>query len=166
MCFVQSLKISSSNDRELTRVTGVHLPGKTNEDVVLFFSNGKTFNHFPKSINKFFKNVDNIFIKSANITELSKSDLQPFGTQLKAFGFENNILEVIESDLFDENPNLEWIFLENDKIKIVEKGAFDKLEKLTTLGFNNNPCHTGYRSTREGVVELIAAIERNCSENF
>lgn len=77
-----------------------------------------------------------------------------FSTQLKA----------IEADAFAFNPRIEQIMIHANQISYVGKGAFDKLEKLSSLNFNSNPCHSGSAGKRSGVIELIAKIEEKCTD--
>lgn len=163
-CDVQAIKISSTDDCELTNVTGAHESGKANIDVLFFHTYAKNFFCFPKNLKNVFVNVDKIHFYQANFTTLTRSDLQPFGSQLKKFWFFGGDLEVIPAELFADTVNLEWIFLDDNKIKHVGKGTFTKLTKLTALCFRSNPCHSGYSFNRDGVVNLIAQVNNKCTD--
>lgn len=164
-CDVQSYSILAEDDHEITKLSGRHRRGKSNEDVTVFLSNGKIVNYFPKNIKKYFNNVQKILISAANISRLTKQDLQPFGSQLKYFLFADNKLEEVPKDLFDYTPNIEHLQLQTNLIKFVEDGAFSKLQQLKFLYFQVNPCHSGYaENDRKAVVKLIREIEGKCKE--
>ena len=157
---MQSVTLSSPEDREITSVNGDH--GKTYDDVTLFRSHLIKFNNFPQNIKKFFPNVEALNINSANIATLTKTDMASFGSQLRCFYFYINKIEVLEEGLFDENPNLEVIYLASNQIKFVASEVFDKLPKLKKLFFRINPCHSGVATDRASVLALIKQIEENC----
>lgn len=163
-CDVQSFKLSSPDDRDLTRVTGTHETGKMDDDVVDFYNEGKIKNFFLQNIKKFFKNVQKVTFAHANLSTLSKFDLKPFGSQLTVLRFHYNNLEAIESDLFEFTPNLYWINLQNNQLKFVGKGTFSNLQELTRFYFSNNPCHSFYTEDRSLVIKLISIIESKCTD--
>jgi len=166
-CEVKSIKLASNEDRELTRVTGAHKSGYSNDNVEYYTQSVVTeLKFFPQGITKFFKNVRNVFIHHAKITSITKEDLKPFGQQLKEFYLGPSELEVIDADLFDYTQNLEKIYLHNNKIKHVSSGAFNNLPKLTTLWFSSNPCtfSSDYAWHRAGVINLIAIVESQCQD--
>lgn len=148
----------------VTSVTGVHESGKSNMDVLHFDSQNKIFNYFPQNLNNFFGNINHILIYSANISTLTKKDLQQFGSKLQKFWFYKNQLEVLEADLFEDTPNIEWIYLDENKLKFVERGTFVKLQKLSQFYCRKNPCHNGGASTRSSVISLTEQIENNCQD--
>lgn len=145
-------------------MTGAHENGKTNDDVIIFWSYGPVFNFFPQNIIKIFKNTQKILLQSANLASVTKYDLQPFGNKLTHLWIGANNIEVIVSDLFEFTPNLELVQISSLKIKYVGSGAFDNLKKLTILNAGANPCHSGYASDRASVVALIANFESKCQD--
>lgn len=141
---------------------------KTYDDVLWFWAVNSKFIHFPQNLTRFFKNVDYIHI-NAHIKNISKSDLEPFGSQLDVLNLPSNSIEIIDADLFDSNPNLSSISLSGNPLKIVAKGAFDKLEKLNTLSVSENFCFSGHKDSyreygRSAVLNLITLLETNCYE--
>lgn len=161
---MQSFKLLSPDDRDLTRVTGTHETGKMDDDVIDFYSEGKIKNFFLQNIKKFFKNVQKVSLISANLSTLLKYDLQPFGSQLTVLRLYYNNLEAIESDLFEFTPNLNWINFNDNQLKFVGKGTFSNLQKLTTFYFSNNPCHSFYTEDRSLVIKHISTIESKCTD--
>jgi len=76
--------------------------------VLGFIAKYQTIQFFPKGLDKYFKNIKLIIIKSCQLKEIHQSDLKVFG-DLVAFGLYDNEIEVIEAGLFDFNLNLEQI---------------------------------------------------------
>lgn len=163
-CEVESFKLLSPDDRELKSASGTHENGKSNDDVIVFWSKGIVFNFFPQSITNVFKNVQKVYFKSANLSTISKYDLQQFGSQLTDFWCGRNTFEAIDSDFFDFTPNIEWTDLDNNQIKYVGKGALSNLKKLKRLYFAGNPCHSGEALNRADVLNLVESIENNCTD--
>lgn len=144
-------------------MTGIHEAGKSTDNVTVFWNNGIITDFFPRNIKKFFKNVQKILFIDADLSALTKFDLQPFGDQLTAIWLHRNNIEIIEGDLFEFTPNIEWIQLSNNKIKVVGLGAFSNLKKLTRLQFTGNFCHSGSTVTdHSALIILVSTIERKC----
>lgn len=146
-------------------MTGTHQNGKNDADLKLFALYIKTeLNIFPKNLEKKFPNLENLTIQNTQISSISKYDLQPFGYKLKNIYFHTNKLEVIEGDIFEFTSNLEVIYLDGNQFKHVGTGTFDQLQKLSTLHFNGNPCHSGSASDRPSVISLTATIITKCTD--
>lgn len=163
MCGVQNENlITSGDDREITAISGQHQDGKSNDDVVFFFSDFLKLNYFPRGLTKFFKNIRKIQIGFASIGELTNADLEQFGDKLKEFFFYGNHLEVIKADLFKFNKNLEKVSFLNNRIRIVESGAFNGLDKLDGLWLGINKCVNKDVVGRNEVLNLIKIAEEKC----
>ena len=86
------------------------------------------------SFEKFFENLELIFIDFAGMKEIHQTDLKPF-PKLIYLSLEYNSIEVLESGVFDANPNLEILsFVTNDLVHI-ESNVFDNLPKLRCFWF-------------------------------
>lgn len=156
-CLIKSLEISSKFDRTIDKVTGNHQNRKNNTDVKFFESRGKILNYLPKNLDKFFKNIEAMYIWSSNLKEITNSDLKPF-LNLKFLYLWDNDIQILKSDLFKNNPKIKLLYLSKNKIKKVEKGIFDNLLQLEELDFENNDCYLKYAFT--GGVDK-EAIENN-----
>lgn len=166
ICQVNAIKITTSdateNQGNVTNITGIHLEGKSNTDVIVFTSVRKKFEKFPRNLPQFFPNIDKIQISTSNIRTLTRDDLEAFGGKLKELYFVYNALEVIEGDLFEGTPNLEVVELSGNKITRVDPGAFSRLQKLSSLHFSFNPCYSSYANDRKAVIELVGKIVEAC----
>lgn len=151
-------------DTTVTSVSGTHLDGKTNADVVGFRADGKTVNYFPHGLEKFFTPDKIVFINiwSSGLKEIHGEDLAPY-TNVKFISFSDNDLEVIEPDLFKYNPKLEIIGFPKNKIKKVDTTVFDQLNGLVSLYMNKNACISKeVTRNRKKVLQLINEMKKKC----
>lgn len=64
------------NPKKIERISGYHLPGKTNSDVRCFDIGGQLgFIDFPSGLGSYFKNVELINLEDTDITEISNDSL-------------------------------------------------------------------------------------------
>jgi Leucine-rich repeat (LRR) protein len=164
-CFVDKLEIQSIDSRNITAVTGFHVQGKSNENVNgirLIYTN---ISHFPRNLEKFFKNLEYFHIWKSNLKEISADDLKPF-PKLKVLDLFANEIEKVDENLFNFTPHLEVISFAANKIQKLEKGAFDGLKMLRKLDFEKNLCYeSDDESDEDDLKKLIEEIEDKC-ENF
>lgn len=166
LCVTQSVKLSSTDDRIITKVTGIHLQGKTNEDVDGFLTTFKTFKFFPQNLQETFKKATIICVAYAELPSITKDDLRQFGMQLAKLELHGNDLQVINADLFEFNQNLKDIDLSFNYIKVVGRGAFDGLNLLSDLYFFENPCYSGDAHKPRDLKKLINKIEKHCKNKM
>lgn len=166
-CKVQHFKITSKDDRNISKAVGHHLDGKIDFSVKIFSSYQKIVQYFPRNLKNVFKNLKILSIQSGNMKEISSNDLKSFGDSLKILNFFGNSIEVIESGIFNFNSNIEKIDLGGNKIKHVDDESFNGLNKLIELKFERNPCYSGYALKPEDIFKLIKFIKSFCkNENF
>jgi len=142
VCEVQnSINITSLDDAVVDGISGEHLSGYDNDDVVAFiaFEEGQ-MHYFPRGLDKFFKNLKEIYILNTGLKEIHQSDLKPF-PKLENLYLSENQLEKIEENLFEFNPNLKVIDLTSNRISYIHPNVFDKLTKLTELYIYGNNCY-------------------------
>lgn len=165
-CDVESLEISSKDDRQLTSMEGAWKDGKDNDQVKYFYADNRIVKFMPRDLEMIFSNLEKIAITNAKLTEVSREDLKPWGDKLKKVWFNGNDITAIPADLFKHNPNLEFISLQRNKITQVFDGTFENLNQLATLYFDGNKCHDGNAmDDKEGVTKLISEIEKKCKDS-
>lgn len=158
----------SRENRTISEVRGQHLGGKSHNGVHKIKASGKVLNFFPQNLTNYFKNLKFVEIYNANMSEITKDDLQQFGENLKEISLSNNKIEVVEGDLFDATPNIEKINFSNNKIGFIETGAFGNLTKLRELSVANNPCTVGSDyawNGRDAILNLIERVEESCKDS-
>lgn len=154
----------SKCDNTVTAVTGRHLDGKSNADVVGFRSENKILHYFPRGLENFFIAAKFVFINvwSSGLKEIHEADLAPF-TNLKFISFSKNDLVVVERDLFINNPQLEIIGFPRNKITTVDTNAFDHLNNLVSLYMDHNVCISKeVTRNRKRVLQLIEEMKIKC----
>lgn len=160
-----TLRITSKEDRTISRLLAVHQPRKNDENVKFFDAIGKTIHFFPLGVNKIFPNLEIVQIYGSNLKEISSGDLQQFGEKLTVLWLPSNELEIISKNLFEFSVNLEWIDFSFNKIKHVDARSFEELKVLKSLAFDTNLCHSGNAMNDLAAVgELIIQIEGKCIE--
>lgn len=162
-CDVESISITSFDDRAISGISGVHKRGKGNDDVKLIAIFEKTLHYFPRDVHKFFKNIEMIAVFHSKLKEIHREDLESFH-KLQILWMENGELEALESGIFDGNPDLEFIAISSNKIKHVDSGVFSNLNKLNKLFFEFNSCFSKLAWDREAVLSSINEIESKCKD--
>lgn len=157
------LDIAKSND-VVTTVSGNHLDGKSNSDVVGFRASNKKLLIFPAGLDKYFDaaKIEFIAIWSTGLKEIHQSDLAPF-KKMRILSLWDNDFEVIERDLLEFNPHIEYIGLGKNRIKFVDGNVFGHLKKLHTLHIDGNACISRQvAGDRSGVLNLLDEIKEKC----
>lgn len=161
-CDVISGTIRTRNEALVTRVYGFHENSRSNQDVLVFDARMVSLSYFPRNLNLYLPKVTTIFVEKG-LQDITKEDLRQYPKLLEIYLSDNEI-EWIEKDLFIYNPQLQLVFFDRCKIKYVDPNVFDHLNMLVFLGFDNNICDSGHQeNNRNGVLNLIQSIKRNCS---
>jgi len=157
--------ILTKESAQINSINETHQGSKINDDVEGFYAESKTIQFFPKGLDKIFKNLKVIEIKSCGLKEIHQSDLKVFPNLVYLF-LQHNEIKVIEAGLFDYNPNLDYLGFEERKIIYIDPNVFDNLNKLNGVWLGNVPCI--YRSEfgeRSKVQELIKVVKSKCSSS-
>lgn len=158
-----------SNIREgevLTAVYGVHMRGKSNDDVKGFVTrNLPHLTFFPRAMENFFPNLEGISITHSNIHTLAGDEL-PF-PNLYFFDFSwNRNLERIGGNLFDTTPQMVLILFGENNIKFVGENFMSNLiyEDWLYLDFLQNYCINQFANTVPNIQALIKNLRTNCTD--
>lgn len=163
-CNSKGWQVTSIDNRTIMNVTGIHLKGKSNNDVKYFKSDGNLVKYFPIGLTVIFKNLETVEISNSSLIEVNNSDLQQFGTNLKTFWTLHNMLEVLDADLFKFNPNLERISFFDNRLRHVENGIFTNLKNLWRLRFDNNLCVSDFAVNKTAIMKLVYEVEKKCKD--
>lgn len=159
--------IRGENDREILRFRGRSLDGKSAKDVTLFFAEKKKIKFFPRGLTNHFKNIVYVSIGEAELQELTKEDLQPFGDKLKFLLMGGNKIEYLEKDLFSFNPNVEMINFSGNEIRHIDNAAFNGLKKVHTLFLQGNFCTDDSDLLwvlPDRIPKLISKVQASCKD--
>jgi hypothetical protein len=157
--------INSKDEQQITELSGTHLRGRSNDDVLSFYAYRMNIAYFPKGLDTFFKNIEYLGVVNARMKEIHQEDLKPF-FKLKVLYLDSNDIEILEENLFEFNPNLEVININSNRIKYVDVSVFRNLFKLNYLWFDYNICYSNKISNDlRGVRKIINEINENCFVN-
>jgi hypothetical protein len=147
----------------VTKITGIHLSGKTNDDVQAIIFRDQNLDYVPKNITKFFKNNINFQIIGTSLKEISKFDLQQF-PDLTYCGIRYNYLETIDGDLFSFTPKLVFIRIEGNRITNVGPNFLINLKYLQSIDFSRNQClnYDSVNDTPDKIANLIRSLHHMC----
>lgn len=160
-CSVKN-SLMSQEESTITSLTGTHLRGKCNDDVLAFYSHRKAGPSFPKGLQNYFKNLKAIHIRNSLIEEINQSDLSVF-PDLIYLCLTKNRITVLEEGLFDKNSKLRVINLRKNKIERVNPHIFDNLHHLNSLYFAKNECiNMDAEDDADEVQVLIENIRLEC----
>jgi hypothetical protein len=161
------LNILSPESAEIDKVNGIHMSGKSNESEIYFHSENKIIKHFPRGLEKFFKNLIGIAIWHSQLQEIHQEDLKHY-TKLKYLNLFTNNIKIIEDGLFYYQADIEVIVFERCKIFHIITTVLDYLFKLSTLLLNENQCTNKFAiNNQTGVREVIRSIKSTCiSSNY
>jgi len=161
---LNAVNITSLDAAQVDSITGTHLAGYNNDNVVAFqvFDKGQ-INYFPRDLNKFFQNLKGIYIGNTGLKEIHQSDLRDFPKLTNLYLYTSN-MEILEENLFEFNPNLDYIYLLSNKISHIDSKVFDKLIKLKTLYLNTNPCiNMAAINNQTAVQNVIKTAQASCT---
>jgi len=160
-----NLRILTKESAEINSISGTHEDSKSNDDVLGFLAYNKTIQSFPKGLDKFFKNLQLIYIQSCQLKEIHQIDLK-FFPNLTYFYLAGNQIEVIEEGLFDFNPNLEVVGFYESKIIHIDPNVFNHLTKLSNFWFSYVRCVNKYIvDSKEKVQKALKIVKSKCSSS-
>lgn len=153
----------NTNFREhgtISTITGAHLSGKSNKDVLnlALFSDAMT--SIPSNIYQTFPNLycirafcrqrtESTCLDRNSLNELSKS------SKLRYLVMNGHRLDTVNSKVFHATTNLAGLVLQNNQIKVVYVDAFKGLKRLDTLMLSNNFIKELLPGTFDDLVELL-----------
>lgn len=140
-------------------IQGVHLEGRSNQDVKVLFTANSTLNYIPLEIFDVFENLEQILIHDADLRELSApwrncralttvrftDNNMPFVPRGIFEACQNvTTLSFINSSVFDIDPlafnlfNLHTLEIQMNRILFLHPDTFESLGELRTLVLENN----------------------------
>lgn len=147
-------------DGAISAVTGVHLFGNNNNDVLNMALLSDTMTSIPSNIYQTFPNLHCIrafcrqrtkstCLDRNSLSELSKS------SKLRFLIMNGHRLEALNSKIFQSMANLGGLVLQNNQLKAVDHDAFKGLQRLVTLMLSNNFIEELLPGTFDDLAELV-----------
>ncbi len=162
-CGVFSLNFSDDPER-VTKISGNHEAGKTNEDVGLVDFYNFYLKIVPKKFSNFFPKLIALRFFSCPFEILPEDALEEY-PNLEVFALHSSNLVRIPGNFFAPTPKIRLVsFSYNNKISHVGEGLLDSLEDLEEAHFRYNLCINKGALNSSQVPALIEALKLNCSD--
>lgn len=158
-CVTEPFETNEKN-RTITKVTGQHEDGKTNDDVELFLVNKAKCPYLPLDVAKFFKNLKTFYVMKSGVTKLTNDDLKGFG-KLQIFDVSYNPIERLEKGFFNGKSAIKVISFYDCALQYVDSEALDPLVNLHEGHFQLNHC-VDYRGDAKHLVPILKKHLKNC----
>lgn len=133
-CIVENQVILT--EIEMTQVTGVHLPGRTNLDVSILNSFNTSISIFPSVLINQFINLEQVSFVKANISSFN-SPIQHCAN-LISININNNRLTSLLGGIFQNCANLNRLDVQSNLIAEINANAFNGLGNLWFLDLSHN----------------------------
>jgi Leucine-rich repeat (LRR) protein len=157
---LKNLVITSPNE-EITSVNGEPMIFALNTIVKILNLDKEIVEYFPKGLEKFVPNIEELSMTDVQLKEIAKSDLQLF-PMLKILFLDYNNIEELDENLFERNKELIHLYLDHNRIKFIHGNTFAPLKKLETLYLGSNKCIAKNVYKKKEVKEIIKEIKINC----
>lgn len=161
ICETASLEIISPN-QVVTSINGKVGSFYDNQKVEKLHINSRGLQFMPKGLDKFFPDLEAIWIENSELRTIEQDDLKPFSS-LKDLYMVNNKIDKLDSDLFQFNPELRAIQFNANKIKFIGRNILSPLPRLDQADFSNNDCINKFAYEKKEFPELIAEMETKCA---
>lgn len=149
--------------QELTEVTGTHLLGRNNSNVVAVTINTQNALTFiPQAIHNFFPLIGALTIYNCNLTVLNEYDLQDY-SNLEYVSFHYNRITRIPSGFFENTPRMRYMNFNYNQIKHVGENTIEPLFSLNHALFSGNSC-INYSVTNSSFICLIGFLRVYCQD--
>lgn len=147
----------------LTEVTGNHLPGRNNSNVVSVTINSHAVLSFiPQGMHNFFPHIGAITVFNCNISELNDYDLRDH-IDLEYLSLLQNRIQHIPGDFFENTPRMRYMNFNNNQIRYAGENLIEHLFTLNQALFSNNIC-INYSVTNSSFACLIGTLRVYCPD--
>lgn len=152
-CELENFKVELPN-QVVTEISGLHIPRRTDADVIILSIDEQIVHYLPKGIDKFFPNIMYISIYKSGLKELTKDDLKNF-PKLRNVGVRFNNIENLPGDLFEYNTEIASIGFQSNNIKRIGKDIFKSLNSLESVNLLRNVCINQQATNRSEIEEMM-----------
>lgn len=150
--------------RIVTEVIGVH--SRSNEEVQSIEIVRQNVKVFPRNIEKFFTNLEAIYVHYSGLQEILRQDLRPF-PKLRQVDLHLNDIKELNENLFEFNPLVEAVSVYSNPIRHVGHNIFDGLKSLHTIHIINAKCISERSDgNRSAVEEIMFKLSIDCPPTF
>lgn len=142
------------------------MKGFFHKDVKLVNIDEQEFNRIPKNVEKFFPNIEALFVQNSMLEKVSKDDFKRY-SKLKYLSLFGNMLSSVEGDLFDYTPNLVYINLSWNSLKHIGVNIFKNLPYLKSVAIYRNDCISTeiWNASKQQIEHFEEELLRRCPPN-
>lgn len=158
-CLANNLETTAEN-RTITEVKGVHLEGKTLDDVQNFFVIHGKCPLLPLNVGAFFKNLEIFYVMKSEVKTLTNEDLKGLD-KLKVFDVSHNPIERIENGYFKGKSSIKIISFYECALRFVDSSTLDPLINLEEGHFQYNHC-VDYRGDQKHLLPNLKQHLKYC----
>lgn len=128
----------SSSIDEVTEIEGLHMDGKTDNDVEFIEAHDSVIHKIPNIIFQKYVKLNRFDFQNVQLATLDESSFRG-AVNLKFINLNFNKITKIPDRVFQFCSKIEQIFMQSNNINSIDLNAFDGLtNKLTILNLNNN----------------------------
>ncbi|CRK95422.1 CLUMA_CG008845, isoform A [Clunio marinus] len=149
------------NIANITGITGTHLDGKNDSEVVAIRFSNDWLTEVPSGIDNFFQNIQFFNMFRTQLTTVNNNQLQQFHN-LEYLWLHRNQIETIEMNAFSRTPSLRVINLNSNRLASIPYNAFRPLH-LDVLRMLDNNCINESAETPQNINRLIVVADLLCS---
>lgn len=157
----QAVVVHSGSENSLEQVIGVHLEGKSNDDVEFLLVSSQVLNHIPEGIIQFFPNLKAIRWNHSKLLSITAEDLKPF-PNLIYFASWGNEISALDGDVFKYTKSLRYLQMFVNQLEHVGHDLLTDLSDLQFVNFNSNPCIKVVASTTQTIHQLNEQLPLSC----
>lgn len=117
----------SATTSEIEVIPGVHMEGKSNEDIEHLRIVSKELKFIPRDLIRWFPNLLDVTIINCGIEKVSREDFIGLG-KLKVLNLSHNKLTSLPDDLFADMKNIEEIYFDPNNIKFFSSKILEPIE--------------------------------------
>lgn len=151
-CRTVNVKIKSQ-DQIISNVNGESVKSFNGSDQKIIYSTEQTFNYFPSNLGEIFPDIEEIWIESSMLKEITRKDLAQF-PKLTRLYLNYNSIQILPGDLFQDNPALEKISFNYNSLKFVGENILSPLKNLEYASFSYCGCiNMGYSD--KNLMEIL-----------
>lgn len=159
-----SEKCEIGNTRTVTNITGDHLYGRENKDVVVFRTAAcNDMDFIPEGLTNFFPDIVVLSLTTTRIKILNGNELQEYN-KLQMLLLGNGKIERIPGNFLQHTPDLLYVSFSNNLVTEVGDNLLDNLPNLQYVHFENNIC-IDINSLYNEIDEIKEILRTNCTFN-
>lgn len=152
-------------DRSVVAVSGVHMNGKSNANVINLYIYKQSTPYLPRNVGTFFPNLEILNAGNTKLKHLLDGDLDGL-TKLKQFDVSWNPIEKLSRDFFKGHDTIEFVSFYYCHLKVIDPQALEPLTHLEEAHFGENICITFHATDKFEIQGLQMEMRDKCKSEY